>query len=185
MAAEIQEFKLDNGLKVVVQEDHRAPVVVSQVWYRAGSLDEVNGKTGVAHVLEHMMFKGTKEIKAGQFSRLIAAAGGKENAFTAQDQTTYFQQLEKSQLPLSMKLEADRMANLDLTDEEFAKEIATDIVRKETNENWSVMDRFATADSISRIYDEDIKKVTDDLEDEIKRNVKEIKNNIARGKAVL
>ena len=69
--------------------------------------------------------------------------------------------------------------------EEFAKEIATDIVRKETNENWSVMDRFATADSISRIYDEDIKKVTDDLEDEIKRNVKEIKNNIARGKAVL
>ena len=123
MAAEIQEFKLDNGLKVVVQEDHRAPVVVSQVWYRAGSLDEVNGKTGVAHVLEHMMFKGTKEIKAGQFSRLIAAAGGKENAFTAQDQTTYFQQLEKSQLPLSMKLEADRMANLDLTDEEFAKEI--------------------------------------------------------------
>ncbi len=123
MAAEIQEFKLDNGLKVIVQEDHRAPVVVSQVWYRAGSLDEVNGKTGVAHVLEHMMFKGTKEIKAGQFSRLIAAAGGKENAFTAKDQTTYFQQLEKSQLPLSMKLEADRMANLDLSDEEFAKEI--------------------------------------------------------------
>jgi zinc protease len=123
MSAEIQEFKLDNGLKVVVQEDHRAPVVVSQVWYRAGSLDEVNGKTGVAHVLEHMMFKGTKEVKAGQFSRLIAAAGGKENAFTAQDQTTYFQQLEKSQLPLSMKLEADRMANLDLSDEEFAKEI--------------------------------------------------------------
>jgi len=107
----------------VVQEDHRAPVVVSQVWYRAGALDEVNGKTGVAHVLEHMMFKGTKAVPAGKFSRLIAAAGGKENAFTAQDQTTYFQQLEKSNLPLSMKLEADRMANLNLTDEEFAKEI--------------------------------------------------------------
>ena len=122
-AADIQEFKLDNGLKIVVQEDHRAPVVVSQVWYRAGSLDEVNGKTGVAHVLEHMMFKGTKAVPAGQFSRLIAAAGGKENAFTAQDQTTYYQQLEKSQLPLSIKLEADRMANLNLTDEEFAKEI--------------------------------------------------------------
>ena len=121
--AEIQEFKLDNGLKIVVQEDHRAPVVVSQVWYRAGALDEVNGKTGVAHVLEHMMFKGTKEVPAGQFSRLVAAAGGKENAFTAQDQTTYYQQLEKSQLPLSFKLEADRMANLNFSNEEFAKEI--------------------------------------------------------------
>jgi zinc protease len=121
--AAIQEFKLDNGLKLIVQEDHRSPVVVSQVWYRAGSLDEVNGKTGVAHVLEHMMFKGTKQVKAGQFSRMIAAAGGKENAFTSADYTCYFQQLEKSHLPLSFKLEADRMANLQLTDEEFAKEI--------------------------------------------------------------
>lgn len=122
-AISVQEFKLDNGLKVVVQEDHRSPVVVSQVWYRAGSIDEVNGKTGVAHVLEHMMFKGTKKIPTGQFSRLIAAAGGKENAFTSTDYTTYFQQLEKSQLPLSFKLEADRMANLNLTKGEFDKEI--------------------------------------------------------------
>lgn len=122
-AAAIQEFKLDNGLKLIVQEDHRSPVVVSQVWYRAGSLDEVNGKTGVAHVLEHMMFKGTKRIKPGQFSRMIAAAGGRENAFTSADYTCYYQQLEKSHLPLSFKLEADRMANLQLTDEEFAKEI--------------------------------------------------------------
>lgn len=121
--AEIQEFKLSNGLKLVVQEDHRSPVVVSQVWYRAGALDEVNGKTGVAHLLEHMMFKGTKKYKPGQFSRMIAAAGGKENAFTGQDFTCYFQQLEKSKLPLSFKLEADRMANLRITDEEFAKEI--------------------------------------------------------------
>lgn len=121
--ANTQEFKLDNGLRIIVQEDHRSPVVVSQVWYRAGSLDEVNGKTGVAHMLEHMMFKGTKTVKPGQFSRLIAAAGGKENAFTGNDYTAYYQQLEKSQLPLSMKLEADRMANLQLTDEEFSKEI--------------------------------------------------------------
>jgi len=121
--ASIQEFKLDNGLKLIVQEDHRSPVVVAQVWYRAGSLDEVNGKTGVAHVLEHMMFKGTKQVPAGQFSRLIAAAGGKENAFTSTDYTTYFQQLEKSNLPLSFKLEADRMVNLQLTEEDFAKEI--------------------------------------------------------------
>lgn len=119
----IKEFKLDNGLKLIVQEDHRSPVVVSQVWYRAGSMDEVNGKTGVAHVLEHMMFKGTKDVKAGQFSRLVAAAGGKENAFTGSDYTCYFQQLEKSHLPLSFKLEADRMVNLQITDEEFAKEI--------------------------------------------------------------
>ena len=121
--AEIQEFKLQNGMKVIVQEDRRAPVVVSQVWYRAGAIDEVNGKTGVAHVLEHMMFKGTKNLKPGQFSRMIAAAGGKENAFTGQDYTCYFQQLEKSHLPLSMKLEADRMANLVITEAEFAKEI--------------------------------------------------------------
>lgn len=119
----IQEFKLNNGLKVIVQEDHRSPVVVSQVWYRAGSIDEVNGKTGVAHVLEHMMFKGTKTVPAGQFSRMIAAAGGKENAFTSTDYTCYFQQLEKSQLPLAFELEADRMANLQLTKSEFEKEI--------------------------------------------------------------
>ncbi len=119
----VHEFKLNNGLKLVVQEDHRSPVVVSQVWYRAGSLDEVNGKTGVAHVLEHMMFKGTKHVPAGQFSRLVAAAGGKENAFTSADYTCYFQQLEKSHLALSFKLEADRMANLIITDAEFAKEI--------------------------------------------------------------
>lgn len=121
--ASIHEFKLDNGLKLIVQEDHRSPVVVSQVWYRAGSLDEVNGKTGVAHVLEHMMFKGTKQVPSGKFSRLIAAAGGKENAFTSTDYTCYFQQLEKSNLPLSFKLEADRMVNLQLTEEDFAKEI--------------------------------------------------------------
>ena len=121
--ADSKEYVLSNGLKLIVQEDHRAPVVVSQVWYRAGSLDEVNGKTGVAHVLEHMMFKGTNKVPAGQFSRLVAAAGGRENAFTSQDYTTYFQQLEKSQLPLSFRLEADRMANLNFSDEEFAKEI--------------------------------------------------------------
>ena len=123
VAETIHEFKLDNGLKIVVQEDHRSPVVVSQVWYRAGSMDEFNGTTGVAHVLEHMMFKGTRKVKAGQFSRLIAAAGGRENAFTGNDYTAYFQQLEKSKLPLALELEADRMVNLQLTAAEFAKEI--------------------------------------------------------------
>ena len=135
--AEIAQKTLKNGLKVIVQEDHRAPVVVAQVWYRAGSLDEVNGKTGVAHVLEHMMFKGTKKIPAGQFSRQIAAAGGKENAFTSKDYTCYFQQLEKSRLPLAFTLEADRMANLQITDAEFAKEI--EVVKEERR--WRTEDK--------------------------------------------
>lgn len=123
LAGNTHEFKLTNGMKIVVQEDHRSPVVVSQVWYRAGSIDEFNGTTGVAHVLEHMMFKGTRKVPAGQFSRIVAAAGGRENAFTSRDYTVYFQQLEKSRLELSMKLEADRMANLNMSDAEFAKEI--------------------------------------------------------------
>ncbi len=122
-AAEVFEQTLANGLKVVVKEDHRAPVVVQQVWYKAGSMDEVTGKTGVAHALEHMMFKGTKRVPAGEFSRLIAAAGGRENAFTSDDYTAYFQQLEKSRLPLAMKLESDRMQNLNLSEKEFSKEI--------------------------------------------------------------
>ena len=121
--AETYERTLANGLKVVVKEDHRAPVVVQQIWYKAGSMDENTGLTGVAHALEHMMFKGTRTVPAGEFSRRIAAAGGRENAFTNTDYTAYFQQLDKSQLPLAMKLESDRMHNLNLTAKEFGKEI--------------------------------------------------------------
>ncbi|MBI5919793.1 MAG: insulinase family protein [Nitrosomonadales bacterium] len=121
--AEVFEQRLANGLKVIVKEDHRAPVLVQQVWYRAGSMDERTGTTGVAHVLEHMMFKGTKTVPVGEFSRRIAAAGGRENAFTSYDYTAYFQQLHKSRLPLAMQLESDRMQNLNLSDAEFAKEI--------------------------------------------------------------
>ncbi len=117
------EYTLGNGLKLIVREDHRSPVVISQIWYKAGSIDEVNGVTGVAHVLEHMMFKGTEKIPGGEFSRRIAAAGGRENAFTSRDYTGYFQQLHISRLPLAMELESDRMRNLVLTEEEFAKEI--------------------------------------------------------------
>ena len=120
---EVKEITLKNGMRILVKEDHRAPVVVSMVWYRAGSLDEVNGKTGVAHVLEHMMFKGTKTTKPGEYSEIVAAAGGRENAFTGADYTAYFQRLEKSKLPISMKMEADRMQNLVITEEEFNKEI--------------------------------------------------------------
>ena len=119
----VKEITLKNGMRVLVKEDHRSPVVVSMVWYRAGSLDEINGKTGVAHVLEHMMFKGTKTTKPGEYSEIVAAAGGRENAFTGADYTAYFQRLEKSKLPISMKMEADRMQNLVITEEEFKKEI--------------------------------------------------------------
>lgn len=121
--AEVFERTLANGLKVIVKEDHRAPVVVQQIWYKAGSMDEITGKTGIAHVLEHLMFKGTRQVPAGEFSRRIAAAGGRENAFTSYDYTAYFQQLHKSQLPLAMKLESDRMHNLNLSAAEFTKEI--------------------------------------------------------------
>jgi zinc protease len=121
--AETVEQTLPNGLKVIVKTDRRAPVVVSQVWYRAGSMDESYGTTGVAHVLEHMMFKGTKDVPSGEFSKRIAAAGGRENAFTSRDHTAYFQTLQKDRLELALKLEADRMANLTLSADEFAKEI--------------------------------------------------------------
>ena len=121
--ADTHEFLLNNGLKLIVREDHRAPTVAHMVWYRAGSMDETNGRTGVAHVLEHMMFKGTDKVKAGEFSRLVAAVGGRENAFTSRDYTAYFQQVEKSKLEEVIKLEADRMSNLNFDDAEFLKEI--------------------------------------------------------------
>lgn len=122
-SANPHEYLLDNGLKLVIKEDHRSPVVIQQVWYKAGSMDEVNGTTGVAHALEHMMFKGTDSVPTGEFSRRIAAVGGKENAFTSSDYTAYYQQLHQRHLPMAMELESDRMHNLRLTQEEFAKEI--------------------------------------------------------------
>ena len=124
MASErTHEYMLDNGLKLVVQEDHRAPVAVVQVWYRVGSAYEYDGITGVSHALEHMMFKGTRDLAPGEFSAIVAARGGRENAFTSSDYTAYFQQWAASNIELSFKLEADRMQNLVIKDEEFAKEI--------------------------------------------------------------
>src|SRR5262245_43708382 len=117
------ERVLGNGLRVIVKPDRRAPVTVVMVWYKVGSIDEVNGATGVAHVLEHMMFKGTPSMQAGEYSRIIAAAGGRDNAFTSNDFTGYFAVLQKTRLELALRLEADRMVNLTLAPEEFAKEI--------------------------------------------------------------
>lgn len=114
---------LDNGLTVLVKPDHRAPVVVSQIWYKVGSSYEPEGLTGISHVLEHMMFKGTENLEPNEFSRIIANQGGRENAFTGRDYTAYFQQLEKSRLPISFELEAERMQNLKLDPVEFKKEV--------------------------------------------------------------
>src|SRR3569832_1436737 len=117
------EFMLKKGMKIIGKEDHRAPTGAHMIWYKIGSMDEVNGTTGVAHVLEHMMFKGTKTLKPGEFSARVAALGGRENAFTSKDYTAYFQQIEKSRLGSVMALEADRMANLVFDKNEFAREI--------------------------------------------------------------
>ncbi|MFZ1642690.1 MAG: pitrilysin family protein [Candidatus Contendobacter sp.] len=121
-AAPVHQFTLANGLKMLVREDHRAPVVVSQIWYKVGSSYEPSGLTGISHLLEHLMFKGTPSAPGGEFSRLIAANGGDENAFTSRDYTAYFQTLEKERLELSFRLEADRMRHLLLKPEDVSKE---------------------------------------------------------------
>lgn len=125
----IQSIVLKNGMKVIVQENRRAPVVVTQVWYKVGGSYEHDGITGISHVLEHMMFKGTADTPAGKFSEIIAAHGGKENAFTSKDYTAYFQRISNEHLELCLSLEADRMRNLLLDDDEFLKEI--EVIKEE------------------------------------------------------
>jgi len=125
----ITQAKLGNGLEIVVIEDHRAPVVTHMVWYRNGSADDPPGKSGIAHFLEHLMFKGTKFHPQGKFSELIADVGGQENAFTSNDYTAYFQRVAKEHLSVCMDYEADRMKNLVLTDEVVSPE--RDVVLEE------------------------------------------------------
>lgn len=132
--AKTVEKTLENGFKIIVREDHRAPVVVSQVWYRIGSTYEHDGITGLSHALEHMMFKGTKNLKPGEFSEIIAANGGKENAFTSGDYTAYFQRIASDRLEICLELESDRMRNVIFLPEEFKKEAA--VVREERR--WRV-----------------------------------------------
>jgi zinc protease len=125
----ITHFRLDNGMDVVVIPDHRAPVVTHMVWYRNGSADDPIGKSGIAHFLEHLMFKGTKAHRQGEFSEVVAELGGQENAFTSNDYTAYFQRIAKEHLAVLMEFEADRMTNLVLTDEIVAPE--RDVVLEE------------------------------------------------------
>lgn len=115
-------FYLDNGLQVVLIEDHRAPVVTQMIWYKAGSADEPRGKSGIAHFLEHLMFKGTADVPAGEFSAIVSRNGGRENAFTSYDYTGYFQTVASDRLETVMRLEADRMTNLTLTKEQVDSE---------------------------------------------------------------
>ncbi len=122
LAETITTFTLENGLEVVVIEDHRAPVVVQMIWYRAGAADEPPGKSGIAHFLEHLMFKGTDKIPPNAFSSMIEAQGGDDNAFTSWDYTAYFQRIAADRLDLVMEMEADRMRNLRLTEEDVATE---------------------------------------------------------------
>jgi zinc protease len=114
---EIADFTLANGLELVIIPDHRAPVVTHMIWYRVGAADETPGKSGLAHFLEHLMFKGTAKNPAGKFSQVVARIGGQENAFTSQDYTGYFQRVPSDQLKTVMEFEADRMTGLQLTDE--------------------------------------------------------------------
>lgn len=126
---QVQQFTLSNGLTLIVKPDRRAPTAVHMLWLRVGAMDEVDGTTGVAHVLEHMMFRGTPSVKPGEFSRRVAALGGRENAFTSRDATGYHQQIPAAKLEEVMKLEADRFANSQWPDEEFRREL--EVVKEE------------------------------------------------------
>ena len=121
-AAEVTEFTLENGMQAVVIEDHRAPVVVHMLWYRVGAADEPPGRSGIAHFLEHLMFKATETLENGEFSQVVEANGGSDNAFTSWDYTGYFQRIASDRLGLMMQMEADRMRNLLLTDGDIETE---------------------------------------------------------------
>lgn len=125
----VQSYVLSNGMKVLVVENNRAPIVVSQIWYKVGASYEHDGITGISHVLEHMMFKGTEKHPAGEFSDIVAVNGGQENAFTSQDYTAYYQKISSDKLELCLSMEADRMKNINFNEKEFVKEL--EVVKEE------------------------------------------------------
>ena len=131
---DVKSFMLKNGMQVVLIEDHRAPVVTQMLWYKVGAADEPVGKAGIAHLLEHLMFKGTEKVASGEFSKIVARNGGTDNAFTSQDYTGYFQRIASDRLPLIMEMEADRMRNLTLTEEDVLPE--RDVVLEERNSRY-------------------------------------------------
>lgn len=169
------ETTLANGMRVIVREDHRAPVAVAQIWYKVGASDEVRGVTGISHALEHMMFQGTPTLPGDGFAKLISQVGGKNNAFTGDDYTAYYEELDVSNLEISFKAEADRMTNLTLGKEAFDKEIQVVIeerrMRTDDNPQSMAYERFMTmANPIGPYHDpiigwqEDLERLTvDDL----------------------
>jgi zinc protease len=152
----VTAFTLDNGMEVVVIEDHRAPVVTHMVWYRIGSADEPVGVSGVAHFLEHLMFKATETMESGEFSATVAANGGDDNAFTSYDYTAYFQRIAADRLPLMMQMEADRMNNLALTPEDIETERQVIIEernqRTESNANALAREQIQAAQFLNHRY---------------------------------
>ncbi|WP_353534932.1 pitrilysin family protein [Cognatishimia sp. WU-CL00825] len=128
----VTDFVLDNGMQVVVVEDHRAPVVMHMVWYKAGSADEKPGVSGVAHFLEHLLFKGTEKLEPGEFSKVVSANGGRDNAFTSYDYTAYHQRVAADRLELMMRMESDRMVNIRLSEDEILTE--RDVIIEERNQ---------------------------------------------------
>ena len=146
----VSQFQLDNGLTVIVKPDRRAPTAVHMLWLRVGAMDEVDGTSGVAHMLEHLMFKGTDKLAPGEFSRRVAALGGRENAFTSMDYTGYYQQVPVASLGAVMALEADRFAHSKYSDEEFAKEL--EVVKEER--------RMRTDDNPRAVMGEQLRAVT-------------------------
>jgi zinc protease len=143
--ADVVEYQFDNGLKLIVKPDHRAPVAVTQVWYKVGSSYEYNGITGISHQLEHMMFKGTENLGPNEFSKIIAANGGRENAFTGRDYTAYFQTMEADRVEVSFRLEAERMRKLVIDEAELLKEqeVVAEERRMRTEDNPTAMTREA------------------------------------------
>jgi len=164
----VYSFMLDNGMKVLVKPDHRSPVAVSQVWYKVGGSYEYDGVTGVSHALEHMMFKGTKNLKPGEFSEIIAANGGSENAFTSKDYTAYFQRISSDRLELCLQHEADRMRHLQLNEDEFKKEI--EVIKEERRSRTDdkptslTYERFNAAAFINSSYQQPIIGWMEDLD---------------------
>jgi zinc protease len=151
-----KEHKLQNGLKVVVREDHRAPVVVSQIWYKVGSSDEQRWITGISHALEHMMFQGTPALPGDGFAQLISRLGGQNNAFTAEDYTAFYEELDATHLPVSFQAEAERMTKLSLVGELFAKEIKVVMeerrMRTDDNPQHFAWERFMAAANVMGPY---------------------------------
>jgi zinc protease len=154
--SDVSELRLDNGLRIIVKPDNRAPLIVSMIWYNIGSVDEPAGILGITHALEHLMFKGTADVREGEFSKIISMMGGDDNAYTNYDHTVYYEKVANYQLPMIFKLEADRMQNLKITEQAFQKEMQVieeeRHLRIDNNPQGLLMERFLASAYINTPY---------------------------------